>query len=227
MTIAGSIFYVITDPQDVSDVFSNSPDLSFDMFLMRTMLQFQATPSAVKKIFRRVDQKAVSNQHSRVANIPQIAHHLQVQQTSGNDLKNMATHIAALFRVDPCLESIEKSGMPLRVSLKMWTVRMFIDVLQDAYFGKALAEIDPDLSSALIEFDELSWQVFYPYPQYLKTSVNRLRDRIQLSMEAYLKLSPQQRQAKAWFTQGLIDEYSKVGLSQKDIATQLVFLYWG
>ena len=113
------------------------------------------------------------------------------------------------------------------VSLKAWTATVFINAGQKAYFGDQLLEIDPDLPQALVKLDDLSWQVFYQYPRFLRPELNKISKRIRRALQSYSEVSEEERKGKAWFTQALECEYRRVGLSNEDVAAQMLFLYWG
>ena len=107
------------------------------------------------------------------------------------------------------------------------TAEVFIKAGQKAYFGDALSDINPSLPYRLIEFDELSWQVFYQYPKYLRRRLNKVSEEILVSLRKYLELPTEKRQGKAWFTTALEKEYRKADLTNEDIASQMLLLYWG
>ncbi|KAI9694925.1 MAG: hypothetical protein M1822_000542 [Bathelium mastoideum] len=98
---------------------------------------------------------------------------------------------------------------------------------QRAYFGDALEKIDPGLPQALIELDGLSWQVFYQYPRPLRGRLNKVSQRVLDALQAYLAIPKEQRRSQAWFTAALEEAYRQTGLSSDDIASQMLFLYWG
>ena len=224
----------MTAPCDVTEVYRNTTTLSFDIFLKNIMCEFGTSTPAIKKLFNLSDCGYVAGE--KPVNVPQKAHQFQVRQTQGHELRRLGGDIAEFFREK--LESVTiksplNASVPKRnaanpiLSLKAWTTELFISAGQRAYFGDALATIDPGLPQALIELDDLSWQVFYQYPRPFRPKVNQLSAHIKRSLEMYLELPPEQRPARGWFTQALEQEYRQAGLGNKDIAAQMLFLYWG
>ena len=201
------------------------------------MTEFGTSRSGIDKIFSTSDSHVSSASGRGPMNIPQKAHNLQVRQTQGDELRTLCKHIKDFFDANLQLESLPglrltvppvEAALDRRtVSLRAWTTELFINAGQRAYFGDALAAIDPDLPVALVELDSLSWQVFYQYPRLLRPRIERLSARIRRSLEAYFELSRSQRPVQAWFTQALEQEYRQAGLDSKDIGAQMLFLYWG
>lgn len=194
------------------------------------MLEFGSTQWGVDRILGPPMSRSGRTQGKSVA---EVAHYLQVQQTSKTDLTCLGDHIARCFHHDLTHSTREntkfyvKNGSKLAVSLKAWTQQIFIRAGQDAYFGPKLDELSPDLPLNLIRFDELSWQVFYHYPLALRREGTSLANKIRTAMKKYFELPRSQRPAKAWFVGALEDECRGVGLDTEEIASQMLFLYWG
>ncbi|KAL9125024.1 MAG: hypothetical protein Q9217_005717 [Psora testacea] len=173
----------------------------------------------------------------KAKSISQIAHDLQVRQTQGKDLRILGEYVSEIFEQDLVLERLSRGNenAPTShetdccriMSLKKWTAEVFINAGQKAYFGEALSYVNPTLPQTLMEFDELSWQVFYQYPTRLRGRLNKVSGEILHSLRKYLELPSEQRRGKAWFTAALEEEYRKADLSREDIACQMLFLYWG
>ena len=237
ITLAGATFYIITDPQHVSEVYKNSSTLSFDIFLRNIMAEFGSSNSAINKIFRLPICFTEGKFSHEGKNTSQLAHDFQLRQTHGQDLKLLGKLVEKLFRKSLRPDQLDRfcvknlafgKHMPESIiSLKTWTAEVFINAGQTAYFGCRLQEVDPTLSQALIRLDELSWQVFYQYPRVLRPELNRVSERIRKSLKMYFEMPIGERQAPTWFTQALETEYRKAGLDSEDIAAQMLFLYWG
>ena len=226
--------YIITDPKEVSDVYKNTTSLSFDGFLRDIMLGFGTSAEGVAKILQRGLIRS-ERSASKIQSISQIAHDLQVRQTQGKDLRMLGQYIDEIFQQCLCLEFMRKtpslivkeSDLSCTVSLQKWTAEIFIKAGQQAYFGEALSNINSNLPQALIEFDDLSWQVFYQYPKCFRRRLNQISGEILNSLKKYLEMPISQRRGKAWFTVALEQKYREAGLSDEDIACQMLFLYWG
>ncbi|KAF2009046.1 cytochrome P450 [Aaosphaeria arxii CBS 175.79] len=234
LNLGGSIFYAIFNPVDVAAVFNAGPKLSFDGFLHGIMAEFGSSQTAIQKVLNVPDESQLGL--SPRQSVSELAHHFQVKQTSGSELKLLIQHIVCFFQENLLLEGLKNHTSPSFyvdcdgekcVSLKYWTAEVFIHAGQNAYFGDELLKIDPTLPQVLMRMDELSWQIFYRYPWFLRPELNRLTSRLRSTLHQYLKLPKHQRKSVAWFTQFLESEYRRVGLDDEDIAAQMLFLYWG
>lgn len=108
-----------------------------------------------------------------------------------------------------------------------WCSDGFTRAGQKAYFGDALARIDPTLTKTFIIFDELSWQVLYQYPSFLAGEMKNARDTITRALLNYIQLPQSQRTGDAWFAKAMENEMRALHISEQDIATMLVTIYWG
>lgn len=234
LNLGGSTIYAIFHPHDVASVFNAGPTLSFDMFLQNIMEEFGSTRLATQRVLQVPNNQ--THRPLQPKSVSQLAHDFQIEQTSGDQLKRLCQHIVSFFQDNILLEGLKKHTSPSFfvdydgeqcISLKNWTAEVFIHAGQNAYFGDQLLRIDPELPQVLMRMDELSWQVFYRYPRFLRPELNRLTGRLRESLEKYFRLPSSQRQSYAWFTQSLEREYRRVGLDEKDVAAQMLFLYWG
>ena len=200
------------------------------------MSEFGTSRSGIQKIFH-VSAMGDQGGGALFKNVSQIAHDLQIKQTQGRELKALGKSIQQFFSENIIPEklpdasngtfSFEKSVEGRTVSLQTWTMGIFINAGQKAYFGDALMGIDSGLPQALVMLDNLSWQIFYQYPRFLRRQVDQLSARIRKTLEIYFSIPPDQRRPNAWFTQALEEQYKKAGLNDQDIAAQMLFLYWG
>ena len=229
---------MITDPRDVNEVYNNKGSLTYESFLGDIMSSFGTSARGVEKILQRkplID--ANDNPYHKSQSISQTAHDLQVRQTQGKDLKILGEYFEEFAQQCLSIENmtdenanifaIKDTDFSCILSLKRLTAEVFINAGQKAYFGESLSDINPSLPYRLIEFDELSWQVFYGYPKRLRRRLNKISEEILDSINKYLELPPENRQGKAWFTNALEHEFRKAHLSNHDIASQMLLLYWG
>ena len=201
------------------------------------MSAFGTSARGVEKILQRHLIRSTEKSVNKIQSISQIAHDLQVRQTQGQDLKLLGEYICEIFQRSLLLENlraksrnssdVESIDCGYVMSLQKWTAEIFIKAGQKAYFGEALSNIDPMLPQTLIEFDSLSWQVFYQYPKCLRRRLNNISGKILSSLSRYLEIPSEDRRGKAWFTIALEQKYREAGLTNEDIACQMLFLYWG
>ena len=191
--------------------------------------QFGSSHEMVEKLF----EDRPSNPPMK--SVVHLGHDWQVQQTRGKGLNYLDAQIRNFFEnsFTFCkvksehsfvLEATEKD---LVVSLKGWTGDVIASAIQNAYFGGRLFDINPGLVNTLMKFDMLAWQVFYRYPPFLSRHMNCEREIIIQTLENYFQLPPEERPGEAWFIRTLEAEYRSIGFSDREIATVMMFTYWG
>jgi len=226
LKLGSDIFHILTDPRHVSTFYRENKTLPFDYFLAKTIAGFGISPDGIHKIFEPVSGNRKS--------IVRIAHDLQAEQTRGRNLTQLSSHVAEFL--DKTI-SFDQLNIPYIVqakiqktdcwSLKKWTIEIMTHAIQDAYFGQALAQIDPELPHVLAEFDDLSYQAWYRYPRIFTPTRNKLQARIENDLKQFLAIPKVQRQSSAWFTEELESECRKVGFLESDLVSLMFFMYWG
>lgn len=196
-----STVYIITDPRDINDVYNNTASLSFDGFLRDIMLGFGISAQGVEKILQRKPIHSSGRPVDKVQSLSQITHDLQVRQTQRRDMRILGDHIGEIFHQTLVLENlsagtrnssvVKETDSSCTISLKKWTAEVFVNAGQKAYFGEALSIINPSLPQTLIEFDDLSWQVFYQYSKCLRRRLNKIISEILDSLRRYLEMPTQ------------------------------------
>lgn len=126
-----------------------------------------------------------------------------------------------------CPYAIASTQTDVVLPLMEWCSDAFTRAGQRAYFGDSLAQLDPTLTKTFIIFDELSWQVLYQYPDWLANEMKNARNTIQRALLKYIQLPQSQRTGDAWFTKAMENELRALNMSEDDIATMLVIIYWG
>ena len=235
ITLGGRKVYVINDPNDVGHIYRSTTALSFEGFLRIIIADFGMAGSGIDKLF----QKRPNPQSKHETSVADIFHKMQVKQGQGKDLKDFEVHVDAFFQRNLFLDAMmkEKSCQPSflapniendrAVTLKGWTREVFINCTQALYFGESLAKLNPRLPQILTEFDDLSWQVFYGVPKVFRSRLTHVGNELLETFKLYLQIPQSSRGCKAWFMNALEDEYRAAGLTDSDIASQFLFLYWG
>lgn len=199
------------------------------------MSEFGTSAQGVEKILQREPIHSNNNPVNKFQSISQIAHDLQVRQTQGKDLKIFGEYFARLAHQSLLVENmtarnanfsaIKETDSSCILSLKKLTAEVFNKAGQEAYFGEALSDVSPSLPYRLIEFDDLSWQIFYQDPKCLRRRLNKVSEEILVSLKKYLELPTDKRQREAWFTTALEKKDRKADLPKEDITSQMFLLY--
>ena len=118
------------------------------------------------------------------------------------------------------------SGSTATSLLRMCS-EILIDAAQNVYFGPLLSQIDPGLVRTFIDFDDRSWQLLFQVPYLLSTEMHALKDNVVNAFVAYFNIPSHERQGGAWSIEVLEGEMRQLGLTNREIATMIMILYWG
>lgn len=235
MTLAGSKIYVITKPKDVAEAYRNTETLSFNEFVQAVMRACGNTESCVQAMYAPLptDKGGFANPHGKP--LATLARQMHIHQLyPGDGLNFLENSFLEWFDVrmnmeklrGVCPYAIRSTDVDIVLPLMEWCSDFFTGAGQRAYFGYELGEIDATLTKAFVIFDELSWQVLYQYPDFLAGEMKRSRDTIQCALKKYIQLPQSQRSGEAWFTKAMENEMRALSISEDDIATMLLAIYW-
>ncbi|OJZ85868.1 hypothetical protein ASPFODRAFT_189631 [Aspergillus luchuensis CBS 106.47] len=242
LTIAHSLLYVITKPQDVADAYRNTETLSFNEFVQAMMRACGNTEFCVQAMYKPLPKQKAGFPNPHGKPLATLARQMHIHQLyPGDNLDFLEKqfldwvepklNIAGLQRECPyhvrASNGNDKDTNAIVLPLMEWCSDFFTRAGQEAYFGPELAKVDPSLPKTFIVFDELSWQVLYQYPDFLAGEMKAARDAIQRALKKYIQMPQEDRHGDAWFTKAMENEMRALGISEDDIATMLVTIYWG
>lgn len=113
-----------------------------------------------------------------------------------------------------------------KVSLLELVRQTIVESTTVAFLGPAILEIDPSVIDNFLYFDDRLWVFLYQVPRPWAKSTLDSMDRLQRSLEKYLKLPKESRPGAAWLTTTLENEMRARGLEDRDIAGWLAMLFW-
>ncbi|KAI8943914.1 cytochrome P450 [Xylaria longipes] len=140
LTAFGTTFYVITNPRQTVQVYKNTDSLSFEEFVVGLMQYSGLSNETLESLFPGqnpdVLEQVMTNWFDRQL-------HLTVLQ------KLCASH------------SPSTTEHFIEVPLVKWCSELFTHAGEEAYFGDTLQQIEPDMATVFLRYDDLSWQVLY------------------------------------------------------------------
>ena len=159
----------------------------------------------------------------------QTVHDLQVRQLNGSELGLLAHQIAQDLNAQLTPQML-RSEMTTHqgttcLSMRRWARETQVVVMQNAFFGKKLAEMDDALPENLLKYSRVSWQTWYHVPKFMRQHY-KYGHHIQKTFLKYLDLPPSERKA-AWSTEALMEQMNIAELSKEDASTFMHFFYWG
>ncbi|KAL4786384.1 cytochrome P450 oxidoreductase [Aspergillus varians] len=240
LTIANSLTYVITKPQDVAEAYRNTTTLSFNEFVQAIMRGCGCSEPCVQAMYADLPKEKAGFPNPHGKPLGTLARQMHINQLYPGDnldfLEKQFLHwIEPRMNMDGLRECpyatahAENNDGKDHVVLPLlqWCSDFFARAGQRAYFGPELEKLDDSLPRTFIAFDELSWQILYQYPDFLAGKMKSSRDAIQRVLKQYFRIPQEKRHGDAWFTKAMEDEMRALGIGEDDIATMLVTIYWG
>lgn len=112
------------------------------------------------------------------------------------------------------------------VSLYEWSGEVIVDASTRALFGDALLDTEPTVIHDFLEFDKHGWMLLLQYPSLLAKAMSAPRERVLESFDRYVSLPPERKKDAAYYTQALVAEQIKAGMSNRDIAAGLQIFHF-
>ncbi|KAL7788825.1 cytochrome P450 [Trichoderma afarasin] len=235
LTIAGSKIYIITKPRDVASAYRNTETLSFNEFVQALMRAWGNTESCIQAMYTPLPKDKGGFANPQGKPLATLARQIHIQQLfPGEGLDFLENSFLEWFDVHMnigklhtvCPYALKSTDVDIVLPLMEWCSDFFTRAGQRAYFGDELDQIDATLAKEFVIYDELSWQVLYQYPDFLTREMKRSKDIIQRALKKYIQLPQSQRSGEAWFTKVMENEMRALDISEDDIATMFMAIYW-
>lgn len=235
LTIAGQSLYVVTSAKDIEELYRNKSTLSWEGFVQDLYRWIGFSDNAVKKLWQPPTEHAKTSNPVRVLSPNEmVAEYQRRQLRPGKNLeslaKSMIKHIDDLLRwqnldvgqtrVLPC------SDQWLTLSLIDWTSHTFIRSTTEAYWGKKLFEIDPDLLQTYNIWERTSWKYVFQIPRLFSQDMYNARDKLVDAFTAYFRLPQAERAETAWFVPIAEAEMRDIGLGERDLGRAHMLQHW-
>lgn len=238
VTAANTRLYVLTKPEDVAQAYRITTTLSFDSFVKGVMMDSGVSNDAIEKMFMDPDPSKEIFPNPFNKNLARLSREMHIHQLFPGDqnlLGVLGESFVKYFTENLTIESLAKRTRYIKsvdkntieLSMSTWTSDIFANAGQEAYFGKLLREIDPELTWVFLTFDSLTWQVLYQYPRILCGKMLGARNRLIDAMDKYFSRPQSERADVAWFTFTFEDEVRKLDVSNHDLAAMMMTIYWG
>ncbi|KAL8935169.1 MAG: hypothetical protein Q9216_005555 [Gyalolechia sp. 2 TL-2023] len=225
LTIAGNKLYMVTMPQQFSEVYKSTTALSFDLFVRELHQGFSMSPKGVEKMWE------VPMAHEKHRTPPGRKHLVdrssdfhRLQLLPGPQLEELNDRFLSRIEHGTSWNNVPKSCIvsstseEMTVSLYRWCGEVLVDAATRAFYGDALVDTEPRLIHDFLEFDEHSWMLLYQYPSIFAKVMTAPRDRVMRSFDRYVSLPSERRQDAASYTKSLEAEQVKAGVAPRDIA---------
>lgn len=238
ITLTNLQFYVVTKPEDVSEVYRNTTTLSFDIFAQEILDYLGCSKSSIQSMYERTDSHQTIHPNPDGKSLARLSRDFHIHQLfPGSD--NLLDQVGALF-INYFDKALTADGLAQRdrhvmfvdedsvkVSLLGWLSDMVAESILDLYFGDLLRKIKPDFTKVFLEFDEHSWQAFFRYPRFLGKKMFAPLDQVVDAIEKYFEAPLEDRRDTVWYTSALEKEMRNVNVGNRDIGIMMMTIYWG
>ena len=228
----------MTAPGDISFIYRNTVELTFDTFVRQTLSSLGASSDAVDKWIPLHSSKvsmthASSFSTSHTSEFTHIGERLCQQQL----LPGKQLDVLQRGFIDGIHESLQWHSVTQKVTIRSspdiktisllgWCREVLLESATRAFFGNRLLEIDPDLFQAFFAFDASSWKLHYGYPRVFSKELYSARDTIIEALTAYFRLPKSERLGAAFLVDSLEAEMRNLNIEDKDIAALIMPVYW-
>lgn len=237
LTVAGNQIYIMTSASDVSAVFKNIEQLTFDDYIEDMMLHFGASKAAVHTMFaapEKADQTPTGLQpnplHKSLIHLSESFYRQQLHPGKKLDILQDTflgnIHNSLGWDSLPAKAIMSSRAEDRTGSLLAWTREVLLDGATRAFFGDRLVELEPKLFESFFYFDDNSWKLTYRIPRPWSNDMYAAKQTAQDAMEAYFKLPKEQRPGATWLVQTLETEMKARGIGESDIAALLMMIFW-
>lgn len=235
ITAAGSKLYILTNAKDVSAAYKNTSTLSFESFVQAMMRTSGSSEDVILKMYKPMDPKKANFPNPQNKPLAKLARELHIYQLfPGKNLDSLYANFVEYFKQSLNLKTMSQyrytrisTDHDVVVPLYLWVSDVFVSAGQEAYFGPALAQVEPELTWAFLEFDDLTWQVLYQYPKFLASTMIRTKSKVIDGLERYFTLPTDKRPGASWFTPAMETEMRNLGFGTHDVAVMMMTIYWG
>ena len=238
ITMPGQRLCLISSPRNISNVYRNTVELTFDVFIRDLLRALGSSESAIDKwIPARLSNNAISTPAESLAPKADDFTHLgeklcQRQLHHGKEfdiLQKAIVHgindAVTWEKIKP--EIVLQSTSEVRtLSLLGWCREVLLEIPTRVFFGDRLLSIEPDLIDAFSVFDTQSWKLHFGYPKFLAQELYAARDKINVALTFYFRLSPAERPDACFLISSLEVEMRKLSIGDEDIAAITMPLYW-
>lgn len=238
ITLGGIKMCIATSPSDISKIYKDNENLTFDPFMREMLRRVGVSSAAIEKWTPDSSLACASgDRDGPKPSIHEISHVGQklcrLQLLPGEEFDALSTKL--IKDIEQSLQwhkisrgiTVSSTNTTKRVSLLGWCREVLIVSATRSIFSDRLMQIDPHLMESFYTFDADSWKTFFKYPRFLSRDMDAGKDRIVKALSRYFNLPKDERKGESWLISNLEAEMIKVGIDDvADMASIVMPLYW-
>jgi cytochrome P450 len=242
VTLAGEGFYIVTNPKHVIEVYKNNTTFSFDVFVQDLMASCGTSNDTVRKMSQTpppylpgMENSGLNPYRKSLTSLAVDFHHTQLLPGPKSQAVPLTTaflaHISYVLRWenlhrDKMIAGARSPTSILSTSLHRFCGRVLIDAGTKMYWGERLWQITHDMLETFYDLDNAMWKLLFRFPPIMSKDANTARDKIINSLVEYYRLPREERDDAAWFTKSMETESRAIGLTERDMASAILIIYF-
>lgn len=221
----------MTTPEDIADVYKNHHTLTFEGFVRDLYAAFSMSPEGIAKMYEPAPSKGDKALPSQQLNHLGMGIHRE-QLYAGKHLEDLSKVYLARIEEQqnwtkiPNIAVLTSVPEEKSVLLRGWLEDVLGRATTQAFFGKCLLEIEPDLLAHFHVFDSNSWMLLYRYPRLFAGEMYGAIDKVTKAFTKYFELPKEERSDACHYIQAVETKQVKAGMSVRDIAIAGQSLFW-
>jgi Cytochrome P450 len=237
--VAGTTIYIITSANDATLVLKNIENLTFDEYVRDMMLRFGTASAAVEAMWKHPPDTEPPKSGLTPNPLHKCLAHLQEsilkqQLLPGEKFQSLSDEFLGYIsvaisweRMTPKAILSEPTDSRYRiVGLLEWTKEVLLDSATRTFFGDGLLDIEPELFTNFVYFDDNSWLFTYKIPKPWSKGMMAAKDVVQKALHTYFDLPSHDRPGQSWLIRTLEDEMRGLDIESKDIAAMFNMIFW-
>ncbi|KAL8924172.1 MAG: hypothetical protein Q9172_002794 [Xanthocarpia lactea] len=236
--MGGERIRFLTSAADVATVCKNTSAFVFDRVVYELCVRFGVSRAAAEKIHTKptsqetdIVAKSLQIQNRQLKALHQLNGDFFKQQLHAGEhydymLDKYTKSFESLLRPKHLCPTLaeKEANKEKHVSLIHWTRDNFMEVSTEILFGEKIKDTDPDLIQNFLAFDDENWKLWYKWPG--GGAMQKAKEKVIGSLERYLKWPRGERAAAAYLMQMIENSQRALDISDRDIATNLMMMYW-
>lgn len=229
--VAGTMYYIVTSPDDAGEFYTNVSTLSWDGFLNETLMGFGVNRTRLNVLWEKPSTTSVVNPARKcLIHLTQDLYkqHLLPGPTFSTLIRKYKQAVSDLMTWERISTryGLATDSKARRVSLYDFCSNVMIDATQMTLFDPILFAIDPSMTGNMRHFTDELWKLMYPSRFLDPKKVAAIREQYTRAFLIYQRLPKDLRKGEAWVVSTLIDQYRELGINESDSAAMLVMVYW-
>jgi hypothetical protein len=234
--VGGKSMHVVTDAVDVDFCFRNTTEISFAPIAKELWKRTLISEEGVRKM-TTVDESANYNQGLPVKLTlhGMIINNIRLQALPGKHFDKLmhGSIEASIIRSLEFFETtsnnpaiLQKGEKEVVVSVKTLSEQIFIREMTEAFHGKSIWTVAPDLPEIFEKWEDTNWKYLFGLPECLSKDMVQARERLVDAFKRYFRIKRENRRDACFFVEAMEDVLVDTGLSEDDRARVFAMHYW-